>query len=96
MLILTRRIGEKIMLGDDIEVVVLGVNGNQVKIGINAPNDIAVHREEIYHRIQNEAEQPCTQHQSAGQKATLVRHKGRRKNSFLGQNKGHHHVDQFK
>ena len=95
MLILTRRIGEKIMLGDDIEVVVLGVNGNQVKIGINAPNDIAVHREEIYHRIKNEAEQPCTQ--SAGQaKATLVRHKGHRKNSYLGQNKGHHHVDQRK
>ncbi len=54
MLILTRRVGETLMIGDDVTVTVLGVKGNQVRVGVNAPRDVAVHREEIYERIQKE------------------------------------------
>jgi carbon storage regulator len=54
MLILTRRVGETLMIGDEVTVTVLGVKGNQVRIGVNAPRDVAVHREEIYDRIKNE------------------------------------------
>lgn len=57
MLILTRRVGETLMVGDDVTVPVLGVKGNQVRIGVNAPKEVAVHREEIYQRIQKEKDQ---------------------------------------
>ena len=52
MLILTRRVGETLVIGDDVNVTVLGVRGNQVRLGVNAPKEVAVHREEIYQRIQ--------------------------------------------
>jgi carbon storage regulator len=54
MLILTRRIGETVMIGDEVTVTVLGVKGNQVRIGVNAPKDVSVHREEIFERIKRE------------------------------------------
>ncbi|AKO88195.1 carbon storage regulator CsrA [Pseudomonas aeruginosa] len=57
MLILTRRVGETLMVGDDVTVTVLGVKGNQVRIGVNAPKEVAVHREEIDQRIQKEKDQ---------------------------------------
>ena len=57
MLILTRRVGETLMIGDDVSVTVLGVKGNQVRIGVNAPREVAVHREEIYERIKHENDQ---------------------------------------
>ena len=56
MLILTRRMGETLMIGEDVTVTVLGVKGNQVRLGVNAPRNVAVHREEIFARIKNEDE----------------------------------------
>ena len=54
MLILTRRVGETLVIGDEIRITVLGARGNQVRMGVNAPKNVAVHREEIYQRIQSE------------------------------------------
>jgi carbon storage regulator len=60
MLILTRRVGETLMIGDEVTVTVLGVKGNQVRIGVNAPKDVSVHGEDIYHRILAEkSQQSC-------------------------------------
>lgn len=58
MLVLSRRIGETLHIGNDIQVVVLGVNGNQIRLGIKAPREVSIHREEIYRRIQEGEEKP--------------------------------------
>ena len=57
MLILTRRVGETLMIGDEVTTTILGVKGNQVRIGINAPRNIAVHREEVFERIKREQQE---------------------------------------
>ncbi|MEP7185644.1 MAG: carbon storage regulator CsrA [Rhodanobacter sp.] len=67
MLILTRRVGETLMIGDEVTVTVLGVKGNQVRIGINAPKTVSVHREEIYQRIKGETEASSVPDESAEQ-----------------------------
>ena len=66
MLILTRREGESLMIGDNVEVTVLGIRGHQVRIGINAPKDVSVHREEIYDRIQGEKSEETVTPDSSG------------------------------
>jgi len=65
MLILTRRVGETLMVGDEVTVTVLGVKGNQVRIGVNAPKEVSVHREEIYMRIQAEKNVQLAAHEDA-------------------------------
>ena len=73
MLILTRRVGETVMIGNDVTVTVLGVKGNQVRVGINAPKNVAVHREEIYERIKREqqGEQQDGESQSSAEFASV-------------------------
>ena len=66
MLILTRRVGETVMIGEDVTVTVLGVKGNQVRIGVNAPRDVAVHREEIFERIKREEQDGASEARTGG------------------------------
>ena len=70
MLILTRRVGETVMIGDDVTITVLGVKGNQVRVGINAPKNVAVHREEIYERIKREQQSDATEHSDSADTPT--------------------------
>ncbi len=65
MLILTRRVGETVMIGDEVTVTVLGVKGNQVRIGVNAPKTVSVHREEIFQRIREEGGSESSQESEA-------------------------------
>jgi carbon storage regulator len=67
MLVLTRKIGEKVMIGDDVSVTILGLFGNHVRLGINAPKAVDIHREEIYVKIQNENQDSDTQQIAIGQ-----------------------------
>ncbi len=71
MLILTRRVGETVMIGDDVTITVLGVKGNQVRVGINAPKNVAVHREEIYERIKREQQSDVAEKPKAAEYAPL-------------------------
>ena len=72
MLILTRRVGETVMIGNDVTVTVLGVKGNQVRVGINAPKNVAVHREEIYERIKREQQgEPSSESENSAELASV-------------------------
>jgi carbon storage regulator len=77
MLILTRRVGETVMIGEDITVTVLGVKGNQVRIGVNAPRNVAVHREEIFERIKREEAGEGATHEDDSGSASMLGAAGR-------------------
>lgn len=69
MLILTRRVGETVMIGEEVSITILGVKGNQVRVGINAPKNVAVHREEIFERIKSEGSSDSPPREQGGMRA---------------------------
>lgn len=93
MLILTRRVGETVVIGNDVDVTVLGVKGNQVRLGVKAPREVSVHREEIYKRIKDEGDHGHEQHADDrvnGNANTPAPARSRRRPAHGGQN-GHDH-----
>lgn len=74
MLILTRRVGEAVVINEEVTVTILGVKGNQVRIGVNAPKSVSVHREEIFERIKNERESSAQSRAADTNLATAVNH----------------------
>ena len=90
MLILTRRVGETVVIGNDVDVTVLGVKGNQVRLGVKAPREVSVHREEIYKRIKDEEQQENSRTNASGESAgSHPRHNGTDRHSGNGQNGEH-------
>lgn len=88
MLILTRRVGETVVIGNDVDVTVLGVKGNQVRLGVKAPREVSVHREEIYKRIKDEAH-PVEEAQVSGNTAARG-HRGNGRGNHNGNGHEHH------
>jgi len=86
MLILTRRVGETVMIGNDVTVTILGVKGNQVRVGVNAPRDVAVHREEIFERIKREEQDGGGAATTASARTAAPRSKG---NGYAGNGADH-------
>lgn len=82
MLILTRRVGETVMIGNDVTVTVLGVKGNQVRVGVNAPRDVAVHREEIFERIKREGQDGAAESTTNTKTTAAPRGSGRSGNGY--------------
>jgi carbon storage regulator len=87
MLILTRRVGETVMIGNDVTVTILGVKGNQVRVGVNAPRDVAVHREEIFERIKREEQDGGGATTTASARAVAPRSNG---NGYAASNGADH------
>ena len=86
MLILTRRVGETVMIGNDVTVTILGVKGNQVRVGVNAPRDVAVHREEIFERIKREEQDGGGAAATASARTAAPRSNG---NGYVGNGADH-------
>jgi carbon storage regulator len=90
MLILTRRVGETVVIGNDVDVTVLGVKGNQVRLGVKAPREVSVHREEIYKRIKAEQQEEARTNASAGSPQVRGTHTSPKSHNGSQNGNGHH------